>query len=83
MPFLSFFQGHLLKRSSIATLVWHSFSEMVTYGEPMLTLLQRHRDIRILKYSENHCCPATKRRTIDTSHNRQPQLVNNPGLGLI
>ena len=62
-----------------SSFAWQILSEMVTYGEPMLSFLQRHRELRILKYCENHWCPATKRRTIDTSHNHQPQLVNNPG----
>jgi len=79
MLFLSFIQEQVRNTHAFSSFVWQSLSEMVTHGEPMLTFLPRHREFRILMFSEYHCCPATKSRTIDTLHNRQSQLVNNPG----
>ena len=69
MSFLSFIRDRLQNTHYFSSLVWQSLSEMVTYGEPRLSFLPRHREFRILKYIEYH----------SSLHNRQPQLVNNPG----
>jgi hypothetical protein len=61
MSFLAFIRDRLQNTHCFLSSVWQSISEMVTYGEPILSFLPRHRELRILRYSEYHCCPATKR----------------------